>query len=64
MNIFHKRNQSWAHDIIQEAERYGALEGSIRQSKNPKPLPSCAYFMCDLVDEEPNSFEEIVQKKE
>ena len=24
MNISHKRNPSWVHDIIQEVERYGA----------------------------------------
>ena len=64
MNIFHKINQSRARGIIQEAERYGAPEGSIRQSKNPKPFPSYADFMCDLVDEEPNSFDAIVQNKE
>ena len=30
MNIYHKRNPSWAREIIQEAERYGAPEGSTR----------------------------------
>ena len=30
MNISHKRNPSWSHDIIQEEERYGSLEGSTR----------------------------------
>ena len=30
MNISHKRNPSWAREIIQEVERYGAPEGSTR----------------------------------
>ena len=38
MNISHKRKTYWAHEIIQEAERYGAPEGSTRQSKKPKVL--------------------------
>ena len=40
MNISHKRKPYWVRDIIQEVERYGAPEGSTRQSKKPKPLPS------------------------
>ena len=40
MNISHKRNPSWSHEIIEEAERYGALEGSTRQSKRPNSFPS------------------------
>ena len=35
--------------MIQEAERYGAPEGSTRQSKKPKPFPSYVALMCDLV---------------
>ena len=30
MNISHKRNPTWAHEIIQEAERYDAPKGSRR----------------------------------
>ena len=30
VNISHKRNPNSVHDIIQEAERYGAPEGSTR----------------------------------
>ena len=50
MNISHNRNPSWVRDIIQEAKKYGALEGSTRQSKKPKPFPSYVDLMCDLVD--------------
>ena len=64
MNISHKINPSWAHDIIQEVERYGALEGSIRKRKKLNPFPSYVDLMCDLVDKEPTYFEAFVQKKE
>ena len=30
MNISHKRNPSWVHDIIHEVERYGAPQGIAR----------------------------------
>ena len=32
MNVSHKRKLAWAHEIIQDAERYGAPEGSSRLS--------------------------------
>ena len=64
MNISHKRNLYWVHDIIQEAERYGAPEGSTRQSKKPKPFPSYVALMRDIVNKEPTCFKEAVQNKE
>jgi hypothetical protein len=64
MIISHKRKPAWAHEIIQEVERYGAPEGSSRQSKKSKPFSSYLALMCDLVDQEPSCFEEAVKKKE
>ena len=64
MNISHKRKPVWAREIIQEAERYGAPEGSTRQSKKPKSFPSYVALMCDLVDKNPTCFEAAVQKRE
>ena len=64
MNICHKRNLSWACEIIQEAERYGALQGSSKQSKKSNPFPSYVALMCDIVDKEPTCFEATVQKRE
>ena len=63
MNIYEKIKPSWAHEIIQEEEMYGAPEGSTRQSKRPKPIPSFMDLMCDLVDKEPTCFEAGVQNK-
>ena len=64
MEISRKRNPSWGREIIQEAERYGAPKGSTRISKKPKTFSNYVALMCDLVDEEPTSHEEYVQKKE
>jgi hypothetical protein len=64
MNMYHKRNPSWARELIQDAEKYGAPEGTMRQSKKPKPFSSYMALVCDLVEKEPTCFEEVVQKKE
>jgi hypothetical protein len=64
MTISHKRKPSWAKELIQDVEKYGALEGTMRQSKKPKPFSSYMALMCDLVENEPTCFEEVVQKKE
>ena len=38
MNISRKRKHAWVREIIQEAEKYGDLEGSTRKSKRSKPF--------------------------
>jgi hypothetical protein len=64
MMITHKRNPTWAREIIQDAEKYGAPEGTMRQSKKPNPFSNYTALMCDLVENEPTFFEEAIQKKE
>jgi hypothetical protein len=64
MTISHKRKPAWARELIQDAEKYGAPERTMRQSKKPKPFSSNMALMCDLVEKEPTCFEEFVQKKE
>ena len=64
INTSHKRKPAWAQDIIQEVERYGAPEGSTRQSNKPNPFPSYVALMRDLVEKEPTCFEANVQNKE
>jgi hypothetical protein len=64
MTISHKRKPAWAKELIQDAEKYGAPEGTMRQSKKPKPFSSYMALMCDLVEKEPTCFEEVVQNKE
>jgi hypothetical protein len=64
MTISDKRNPSWERELIQDAEKYGAPKGTMRQSKKPKPFSSYMDLMCDLIEKEPNFFEEAIQKKE
>ena len=64
MEITRKRKPAWTREIIREAERYGAPEGSTRERKKPKTFSNYVALMCDLVDQEPTNFEEAVQKKE
>ena len=52
MNISQKRKPAWVREIIQEVEKYGSLEFSIRTSKRSKPFSNYVALMCDLVDQE------------
>ena len=64
MDISRKRKPAWVREIIQDAEKYGAPKGSIRTHKISNPFSSYVALMCDLVDQEPTSYEEAAQKKE
>ena len=55
-----KGRPNWAHDVIKEAKRYGAPEGSKRQ----RIYSNYVEVMRNLVDEEPTCFEEASKKKE
>ena len=61
--VFHKRKLAWAHELIQDVERYGALEGSLRESKRPRIYLSYMALLSDIIDAEPSSFEEVVEKQ-
>ena len=64
MEISRKRKPAWTREIIREAERYGAPEGSTRERKKPNTFSNYVALMCGLVDQEPTNYEEAVQKKE
>jgi hypothetical protein len=64
MTISHKRKLAWERELIQDAEKYGAPKGTMRQSKKPKPFSKYMALMCDLIEKEPTCFEEVVQNKE
>jgi hypothetical protein len=64
MMISHKRKPSWARELIQDGEKYGVPEGTMRHVKRPKPFSSYMALMCDLLEKEPTCFEEAIQKKE
>ena len=61
--VSHKRKPAWAREVIQDAERYGALEGSLRESKRPRIYSSYMALLFDIIDVEPSSFEEAVGKQ-
>jgi hypothetical protein len=63
MMISHKRNPSWERELIQYGEKYGALEGTMRQNKKPNPFSSYMSLMCDLIEKEPTLFYESIQRK-
>ena len=64
MDISWKRKPAWVREIIQEAEKYGSPKSSTRTSKRSKPVSNYISLMCDIVDQDPTSNEESIQKKE
>ena len=64
MEISRKIKPDWTREIIREAEIYGAPEGSTRERNKPKIFSNYVALMCNLVDQEPTSHEEVVHKKE
>ena len=64
MDMSRKRKPTWVREIIQEEEKYGAPEGSTRTSKRSKPFSNYVALKCDLVDQEPTSYEEDAHMKE
>jgi hypothetical protein len=64
MTILHKTNPTWARELIQDGEKYGVPQGTMRQVKIPNPFSSYTDLMCDLLEKEPTCFEESIQMKE
>jgi hypothetical protein len=60
MMISHKRKPAFTRELIQDGEKYGSLEGTMRQVKKPKPFSSYMELMCDLLEKEPTCFEEVI----
>lgn len=58
-----KRKPAWARELIQDAEIYGAAEGSLRESKRPRIYSSYMALLSDIIDVEPSNFEEVVGKQ-
>ena len=61
--ITYKRSPAQARDIIQDAEKYGAPDGSLRESKRPCTYFSYMALLFDIIDVEPSNYEEAVEKK-
>ena len=61
--ISYKRRPAWARELIQDVEKYGAPDGSLRETKRPRTYSSYVALLSDIIDVEPSSFEEAVEKK-
>jgi hypothetical protein len=59
-----KRRPSWAQEIIQDVEKYGAPYGSFIENKRPRLYSSYVESLSDIIDAEPTSYEEAEKKKE
>jgi hypothetical protein len=59
-----KRRLAWAREIIQDAKKYGAPDGSFRESKRLRPYSSYAALLSDTIDAESTCYEEAAKKKE
>jgi hypothetical protein len=59
-----KKRPAWLEATLQEAERLKSPSGTFRKSKKPKRFSNYAAYMTKLLDEEPTTFEEAVQKKQ
>jgi hypothetical protein len=57
-----KKRPAWLEATLQYAERLKVPEGTFKKSKIPKRFSSYATYMMKLLDEEPTTFEEAVQK--
>jgi hypothetical protein len=57
-----KKIPSWLEATLQDTKRLKVPEGTFRKSKRPKRFSSYATYMTKLLDEEPTTFEEAVQK--
>jgi hypothetical protein len=59
-----KRRLAWAQKIIQDAETYGALDGSFRESKRLRPYSIYVALLSDIIDVDPTSYEKATKEKE
>ena len=59
----HKRKPAWVREVIQGAERYGALEEIHRERKRNRYYSSNVALLCDIIDKEPSNYEEAIEKK-
>jgi hypothetical protein len=59
-----KKRPAWLEDTLQDAERLKVPEGTFRKSKIPKRFSSYVAYMANLLDEEPTTFEEVVQNEQ
>ena len=57
-----KKRPAWLEATLQDTERLKVPKGTFRKSRRPKRFSSYATYMTKLLDEEPTTIEEAVQK--
>jgi hypothetical protein len=57
-----RKQPAWLEATLQDTERLKVPKGTFRKSKKPKRYSSYATYMTKLLDEEPTTFKEAVQK--
>ena len=60
----HKRKPAWVREAIQGAEIYGAPEENHRERKRTRSYSGYVALLCDFIDKEPSSYEEVAEWKE
>ena len=60
----HKRKPAWVREIIQGAKRYGAPEENHRERKRTRSCSGYVSLLCDFIDKELSSYEEVAKWKE
>ena len=60
----HKRRPNWAREIIQDAEKNGAPDGSSKGSNRTHTHSSYVALLCHIIDEKPSNNEDEAEKKE
>ena len=60
----HKRKPTWVRELIQGVERYGAPEENHRERKRTRSNFGYAALLCDFIDKEPSSYEDVAERKE
>ena len=63
-NNTHKRKPTWVREIIQGAKRYGGPEENHRERKRTRFCSGYVALLCDFIDKEPSSYEEVAKRKE
>jgi hypothetical protein len=58
-----KRRPYSAQELIIDAKRYDAPEKYIRESKKPKSYSNYVACLCDIMDAEPSSYEEVAKMR-
>ena len=48
--VSHKRRSAWARELIQDADKYDAPDGSLRESKRPHTYSSYVVLLSDIID--------------